>query len=238
MNGMVTQLYLQADQAGDYYGESAQFSGDGFSGMHFTVHAVPPDAVRAMGRTARAGRARCWTAPAIARCRSRARTSRPSPIATVEPDLFEASSTQQLPPGPGPQPAGGGPARSPRQERMTMLGKLTWDAIPWDQPIPLIAGAVRAGRRSSRVLAWVVVKGYLPYLWREWITSVDHKRIGVMYMLLGAGDAAARLHRRDHDALAAGARLPRARLPAARALRPDLLGPRHHHDLLRARCRS
>jgi cytochrome o ubiquinol oxidase subunit I len=25
---------------------------------------------------------------------------------------------------------------------MTMLGKLTWDAIPWDQPIPLIAGAV------------------------------------------------------------------------------------------------
>ena len=23
-----------------------------------------------------------------------------------------------------------------------MLGKLTWDAIPWDQPIPLIAGAV------------------------------------------------------------------------------------------------
>src|SRR5437016_14490681 len=36
------------------------------------------------------------------------------------------------------------------------------------------------------VLAWVVIKGYLPYLWREWITSVDHKRIGVMYTLLGA----------------------------------------------------
>src|SRR6202007_2628518 len=34
------------------------------------------------------------------------------------------------------------------------------------------------------VLAWVVLKGYLPYLWREWITSVDHKRIGVMYCLL------------------------------------------------------
>src|SRR5215216_7659769 len=35
------------------------------------------------------------------------------------------------------------------------------------------------------VLAVVVVKGWLPYLWREWLTSVDHKRIGVMYMLLG-----------------------------------------------------
>jgi cytochrome o ubiquinol oxidase subunit I len=29
-----------------------------------------------------------------------------------------------------------------------------------------------------------VVKGRLPYLWNEWITSVDHKRIGVMYTLL------------------------------------------------------
>jgi len=35
------------------------------------------------------------------------------------------------------------------------------------------------------VIAWVIVRGYLPYLWREWITSVDHKRIGVMYILLG-----------------------------------------------------
>jgi cytochrome o ubiquinol oxidase subunit I len=35
------------------------------------------------------------------------------------------------------------------------------------------------------VLAWVVVKGHVPYLWHEWITSVDHKRIGVMYTLLG-----------------------------------------------------
>ncbi len=34
------------------------------------------------------------------------------------------------------------------------------------------------------VLVWVVVKGHLPYLWEEWITSVDHKRIGVMYTLL------------------------------------------------------
>jgi cytochrome o ubiquinol oxidase subunit 1 len=35
------------------------------------------------------------------------------------------------------------------------------------------------------VIAWVVIKGHVPYLWREWITSVDHKRIGVMYVLLG-----------------------------------------------------
>ena len=34
-------------------------------------------------------------------------------------------------------------------------------------------------------MAWITVKGHWPYLWREWITSVDHKRIGVMYCLLG-----------------------------------------------------
>ncbi|MBN8929771.1 MAG: cytochrome o ubiquinol oxidase subunit I [Rhodospirillales bacterium] len=65
-----------------------------------------------------------------------------------------------------------------------MLGKLTWDAIPWDQPIPLVAGATVIFLMLA-VIAWVVLKGYLPYLWREWITSVDHKRIGVMYTLLG-----------------------------------------------------
>jgi cytochrome o ubiquinol oxidase subunit 1 len=64
-----------------------------------------------------------------------------------------------------------------------MLGKLTWAAIPFDQPIPMIAsGVVVLGILA--ILAWVVIKGHLPYLWREWITSVDHKRIGVMYTLL------------------------------------------------------
>ena len=64
-----------------------------------------------------------------------------------------------------------------------MLGKLTWAAIPFDQPLPLVAGGL-VGVILLGVLGWVVVKGHLPYLWREWITSVDHKRIGVMYTLL------------------------------------------------------
>jgi cytochrome o ubiquinol oxidase subunit 1 len=64
-----------------------------------------------------------------------------------------------------------------------MLGKLTWEAIPFDQPIPLIAGAV-VGLAVLAVLIYITVKGWVPYLWREWITSVDHKRIGVMYVAL------------------------------------------------------
>src|ERR1700675_2745244 len=65
--------------------------------------------------------------------------------------------------------------RKPSTSEPAMLGKLTWAAIPFDQPIPLVA-----------VLVWIVVAGHLPYLWREWITSVDHKRIGVMYVVLAS----------------------------------------------------
>jgi len=64
-----------------------------------------------------------------------------------------------------------------------MLGKLSWAAIPFNQPIPLAAAAV-VGLVIVGVLAWITLKGWLPYLWQEWITSVDHKRIGIMYMLL------------------------------------------------------
>jgi cytochrome o ubiquinol oxidase subunit I len=64
-----------------------------------------------------------------------------------------------------------------------MFGKLTWAAVPIDQPIPLVAGGVVLVVILA-VLVWVVLKGHLPYLWHEWITSVDHKRIGVMYTLL------------------------------------------------------
>src|SRR5262249_13524774 len=102
--------------------------------------------------------------------------------------------------GPAPRcPAPSRPSRSPRVppptsdaadprfihgRRAEMLGKLTWDAIPWDQPIPLAAGSVVL-LVILGILATVAVKGYVPYLWREWITSVDHKRVGVMYTLLG-----------------------------------------------------
>src|SRR6202790_4743833 len=40
MAGMITHLHLQADQSGSYRGFSAQFSGEGFSDMHFDADAV------------------------------------------------------------------------------------------------------------------------------------------------------------------------------------------------------
>jgi len=64
-----------------------------------------------------------------------------------------------------------------------MLGKLSWDAIPFHEPIALVAGG-GAVLGVLAVLAMITVKGWWPYLWSEWLTSVDHKRIGVMYVFL------------------------------------------------------
>jgi cytochrome o ubiquinol oxidase subunit 1 len=64
-----------------------------------------------------------------------------------------------------------------------MWGRLSLAAIPLDQPIPMTASVV-VGIVIAGVLVYITLKGWLPYLWREWITSVDHKRIGVMYVLL------------------------------------------------------
>jgi cytochrome o ubiquinol oxidase subunit 1 len=87
------------------------------------------------------------------------------------------------------------------------LGKLSWSAIPFDQPIIMGAsGGMILG--IVAVLGWITLKGYVPYLWREWITSVDHKRIGVMYLILamlmllrGFSDA---IMMRSQQALAVG----------------------------------
>ena len=64
-----------------------------------------------------------------------------------------------------------------------MLGKLTWAAIPLDRPIVMVASGT-VGLVLASVVGLIIWKGWAPYLWREWITSVDHKRIGVMYCLL------------------------------------------------------
>ena len=64
-----------------------------------------------------------------------------------------------------------------------MFGRLSWAAIPFDQPIPLVTSLVVIAVVLA-TLAWITARGHWPYLWREWITSVDHKRIGVMYCVL------------------------------------------------------
>ncbi|WDS38136.1 cytochrome o ubiquinol oxidase subunit I [Pseudoxanthomonas sp.] len=64
-----------------------------------------------------------------------------------------------------------------------MLGKLNLEAIPYHEPIIMGTGAVVAVL-GLLLLAAITRAGKWGYLWREWITSVDHKKIGAMYIIL------------------------------------------------------
>jgi cytochrome o ubiquinol oxidase subunit 1 len=64
-----------------------------------------------------------------------------------------------------------------------IFGKLTWDAIPIHEPIALITSIVVL-LAVAGVAALVTLKGWWPHLWNEYITSTDHKRIGIMYIVL------------------------------------------------------
>lgn len=105
-----------------------------------------------------------------------------------------------------------------------LFGKLTIDSIPYENPI--IMGAVGASAvLTLMVLGWVTQQGQWGYLWREWLTSVDHKRIGVMYLLLagvmmlrGFADA---IMMRIHQAYAEGSA-------------QGFLPPDHYHQIFSA----
>ncbi|QQD20074.1 cytochrome o ubiquinol oxidase subunit I [Spongiibacter nanhainus] len=64
-----------------------------------------------------------------------------------------------------------------------MFGRLTLDAIPYYDPIIVSTFAVVAVAGTALLVA-VTRAGLWGYLWKEWFTSIDHKRIGVMYMIL------------------------------------------------------
>jgi len=68
-------------------------------------------------------------------------------------------------------------------ETHPVFGRLRWDSIPWSEPIPIVASVI-VGAAIVSAIVWAWRAGHFPYLWREWITSVDHKRIGVMYCIL------------------------------------------------------
>ncbi len=64
-----------------------------------------------------------------------------------------------------------------------MLGKLTIDAVPYHEPIIMVA--LGGGGLLGLLIAAAITKYKLwGYLWKEWFTSVDHKRIGVMYIIV------------------------------------------------------
>src|SRR6202048_25489 len=105
-----------------------------------------------------------------------------------------------------------------------MLGKLSWGAVPFDQPIPM-AASLMIVVGVLFVLGLITWKRWWPYLWHEWFTSVDHKRIGVMYVLL----ALVMLLRGFIDAI-----MMRSQLAVAAGGAQGYLPPEHYDQIFSA----
>ncbi|WP_333982220.1 cytochrome o ubiquinol oxidase subunit I [Burkholderia gladioli] len=100
-----------------------------------------------------------------------------------------------------------------------MFGKLTLDAVPWHEPIIMGTLAVVLVLGAA-LLGAITYAGKWTYLWREWFTSVDHKKIGVMYIVM----AIVMLLRGFADAIMMRAQQAIANNDAAGYLPP------HHYD--------
>ncbi len=68
--------------------------------------------------------------------------------------------------------------------RQLIFGRLSWAAIPLHEPI-LIATFLGVALGGLVVLAGLTRYRLWTPLWRDWICSIDHKKIGIMYMVLG-----------------------------------------------------
>ncbi len=101
MNGMATQLYLQADRPGIFRGLSSHYSGDGFSDMHFEVRALDAAGFAAWVEAAR-GAGPPLDAGSYAELARQSTKVGPFTYRDADPGLFGQVVAQSLPPGPGP----------------------------------------------------------------------------------------------------------------------------------------
>jgi cytochrome o ubiquinol oxidase subunit 2 len=115
MNGMRTQLNLRADAPGTFLGLSSHYSGDGFSGMHFDVQAVPAERFAAWIEATRNNGPTLDAASYAALAKQSMNTS-PFTFGVADPGLFQQIVTQQVPPGLGPQAGRPSSSVSPRTE--------------------------------------------------------------------------------------------------------------------------
>jgi len=103
MNGMTTQLNLQADATGVFHGLSSHFSGDGFAGMYFETHAVSQEDFSNWAKKSESSSP--LDAQSYGELAKQSIGAAPATYKLTDTDLFQAIVTRKLPPGPGPAPA-------------------------------------------------------------------------------------------------------------------------------------
>ena len=101
MNGMASQLNLQADEPGVFPGLAAHFSGDGFSDMNFEMRALPAADFTAWTAATRAAGPELDEA-SYRTLLQQTEDVKPYTYRAVQAGLFAAILLQKLPPGDGP----------------------------------------------------------------------------------------------------------------------------------------
>jgi cytochrome o ubiquinol oxidase subunit 2 len=96
MPRMTTRLNLQADRQGVYDGLSGHFSGDGFPGMQFKTHVVPPQQFAAWAQGARGG-GQALDGRAYAELSKPTSYVKPMTYGAVAPGLFDAIVANRAP---------------------------------------------------------------------------------------------------------------------------------------------
>ena len=71
-----------------------------------------------------------------------------------------------------------------QQPNSLLLGRLSWESIPFHEPILIGTFAMVALGGMAFLAAMTKFKMWGPF-WNNWVTSIDHKKIGIMYMVLG-----------------------------------------------------
>jgi cytochrome o ubiquinol oxidase subunit 1 len=66
----------------------------------------------------------------------------------------------------------------------TIFGRLGLESFPIHEPI-LLGTFIVVALRGLSIVGAIAYFRLWGYLWREWFTSVDHKKIGIMYVILG-----------------------------------------------------
>jgi cytochrome o ubiquinol oxidase subunit I len=107
----------------------------------------------------------------------------------------------------------------------TVFGRLRWESLPFLHE-PILLGTFIVVALLGLGLVGVVTRYKLwGYLWKEWFTSVDHKKIGIMYIILGI----VMLLRGFSDAL-----MMRAQQAIAFGDNPGYLPPAHYDQIFTA----
>ncbi len=66
-----------------------------------------------------------------------------------------------------------------------LLGRITWDSIPMAHEPIVLATFIAVVLGGLAVLGLLTKFRLWGPLWRDWLCSIDHKKIGIMYMILG-----------------------------------------------------